>query len=85
MHVYTPYNSNFYRTNDHSSNIFNTQCASLWTWCQSPLEHTASILPKKGIYLDCRGGGSSWHCCTVTRLHWELNTAWHHLPVYTSR
>ena len=51
----------------------------------SPSKHTASILLIKVTYLDCSGGGSSWHCCTVTRLHRELNTAWHHLPVCTAR
>lgn len=51
----------------------------------SLLIHTVTFLPIKGNYLDCSGGGSSWHCCTVTRLRWELNTAWHHLPVSPAR
>ena len=86
MRICTPYNSNFWKTRMTMAQIFSTlsiqKCRHGVT---SPLKHTASILPIKGTYLDCSGGGSSWHCCTVTRLHRELNTAWHHLPVCTSR
>jgi len=84
-HMYTLQQQLLENEYEHGSNNFNTRVQKCGHGVMSPLKHTASLLLIKGTYLDCSGSSSSWHCCTVTRLHRELNTAWHNLPVCTSR